>query len=439
MITYSHAVSYDTCHILRDVNLTIVGIGNPESIPVTELFAVTFEYDGDQKLPGVNFTVSGIIIGFAQSAGLCFSQISSLTFYNCTIRTGLLIDSSFLSFEQTLFTSVSAVILVGVPARTQIVNSAFINITAGMMFNPIATENVTFELSITDLVFTGGAPPLLLAFDFDCVDCSFTVVIDRCHFTKNHHSSLQLPLALITVEAADNLSFNCTNSTFTNNQVGIIAVTAGDPASMGDSASIDSIHIRNCTFRGNSPVNASVIQITNYEKLQLTMDSVIVDNNTLPLAPSFCFVTSSQPIVVLLQGLALHISNTTFSNNRGTALGLNNVDINIIPPENVVSFIGNVGSSGGAVALLGKTDIVLADDALVEFVNNTAIFGGAIYIYMCAVGSSCSCEFGLPAHFEGNYATSSGYSIYFEEPSLVATRLLHQIPGLVYFTTLLMK
>ena len=146
VITYSHAVSYDTCHILRDVNLTIEGIGNPESIPVTESFAVTFEYDGDQKLPGVNFTVSGIIIGFAQSPGLCFLQISSLTFYNCTIRTGLLIGSSFLSFEQTLFTSVSAAILAGVPARTQIVNSAFINITAGMMFHPIATQNVTYNV-----------------------------------------------------------------------------------------------------------------------------------------------------------------------------------------------------------------------------------------------------------------------------------------------------
>jgi len=87
--------------------------------------------------------------------------------------------------------------------------------------------------------------------------------------------------------------------------------------------------------------------------------------------------------------------------------------VDIILPKNV-SFVGNIGSSGGAVALLGRVGLVSAQETYSSFVNNTAIFGGAIYVYKCATESSCSCEFGLPVHFEGNYATISGNSIYFE-------------------------
>jgi len=391
-------VSYGTCYIVRDINLTIAGIGNPQLI-LSVRDSVTFEYSGNEQLPGVNFTVLGIGL---ERASLTFGQISSLAFYNCTLQIGLVIDSSLLGFEQCLFTSLSEVLLnSNFAERMQIVNSTFINIIAGV--------DMAFELSITDSVFTGGAPPLVLDSKMDCVNCSTTDIIDGCHLA-NHPPPIQFPTALITILPTVNLSFNCTNNIFMNNQAGIIAVTAGD---------LTSVYIRNCTFQGNSPKNANVIHITSgsqNQSMQLTMESVTVDSSSLPLAPSVCFAASSQPIAVLLQDLSLHISNTNFSNNHGTALGLSNVEI--ILTKNV-SFVGNIGSNGGAVTLLGKVDMVSAQEMYNSFLNNTAIFGGAIYVYRCATESSCSCEFGLPVHFEGNYATTSGNSIYFEEPSVV--------------------
>ena len=421
VITYSHVVSYGTCYIVRDINLTIAGIGNPQLI-LSATGSVIFEYSGNEQLPGVNFTVSEIGLEQADlifgQAGLTFGQISSLAFNNCTLQQiAFDIDSSLLSFEHCNFTSISTVLLYSnFPERLEIVNSTFINIIAGVVIRPNAIRDMTFELSITDSVFTGGAPPLVLDSKMDCVNCSTTVIIDGCLLTNHTPPAQFSPTALITILPTINLSFNCTNTIFMNNQAGILDVTAEDSSS---------IYILNCTFQGNSPKNANVVHITSRSQtqsmqltpsIQLNMDSVTVDSSSLPLAPSVCFTASSQPIAVLLQYLTLHISNTTFSNNHGTALGLSNVDI--ILPKNV-SFVGNIGSSGGAVALLGRVDLVSAQETYSSFVNNTAIFGGAIYVYKCATESSCSCEFGLPVHFEGNYATISGNSIYFEEPSVV--------------------
>ena len=87
VITYSHVVSYGTCYIVRDINLTIAGIGNPQLI-LSATGSVIFEYSGNEQLPGVNFTVSEIGLEQADlifgQAGLTFGQISSLAFNNCT-------------------------------------------------------------------------------------------------------------------------------------------------------------------------------------------------------------------------------------------------------------------------------------------------------------------------------------------------------------------
>jgi len=96
------------------------------------------------------------------------------------------------------------------------VNSTFINVTDGVFIAPSETQGITqdmtFELSITDSIFTGGAPPLFLF--PNCVNCSVTVIIDGCHLTN--HPPAKFSTALITIVSSANLSFNCTNSTFMN-------------------------------------------------------------------------------------------------------------------------------------------------------------------------------------------------------------------------------
>lgn len=148
----------------------------------------------------------------------------------------------------------------------------------------------------------------------------------------------------------------------------------------------------------------------------LVMDSLLIDNNTIPLTLADCistFISHFHPVAVMLQGSYLVISNTTFSNNHGTALGLSG--ISFIAHGNV-SFVNNVGINGGACAVLGRLDLrILSVPCAINFVNNTAILGGAIYAYKCASGfgfiyTNCFYEY---MNFHGNYATVSGHSIYF--------------------------
>ena len=119
----------------------------------------------------------------------------------------------------------------------------------------------------------------------------------------------------------------------------------------------------------------------------MIMDSLLIDNNTVPLAPADCisaFVSQFHPVAVMLRGSYLVISNTTFSNNHGTALWLSGIDF--IAHGNV-SFVNNVGINGGAFAVLGRLDLrILSVPCSINFVNNTAILGGAIYVYKCASG-----------------------------------------------------
>ena len=87
-----------------------------------------------------------------------------------------------------------------------------------------------------------------------------------------------------------------------------------------------------------------------------------------------------------------------------------------------MAFVNNVGIDGGACAILGRLDLrILSVPCAINFVNNTAILGGAIYAYKCASGfgfiyTNCFYEY---MNFHGNYATVSGHSIYFEDPSVL--------------------
>lgn len=111
--------------------------------------------------------------------------------------------------------------------------------------------------------------------------------------------------------------FNCTNNNFIGNQLGSIIIACD--------SGYASVHILNCTFQGNLLNASSVIAISGAD--MLVMDSLLIDNNTIPLTLADCistFISHFHPVAVMLQGSYLVISNTT-SNNHGTALGLSGI------------------------------------------------------------------------------------------------------------------
>lgn len=75
------------------------------------------------------------------------------------------------------------------------------------------------------------------------------------------------------------------------------------------------------------------------------------------------------------------MGNVIFSNNSGSALVVTGAYITIESNANV-TFCGNTGRNGGAIALFGNTFILTYENSNLVFINNTAQYqGGAIYFY----------------------------------------------------------
>ena len=110
---------------------------------------------------------------------------------------------------------------------------------------------------------------------------------------------------------------------------------------------------------------------------------------------------------------------TEFINNTGTALRVYLATVTFKAKANV-SFIGNSGQEGGAVALMGVSILYLEDDTTVIFINNSAELGGAInyQVFQKELISSRSCFLTVETNnthfvFEGNKAfTNVGTSVY---------------------------
>lgn len=75
---------------------------------------------------------------------------------------------------------------------------------------------------------------------------------------------------------------------------------------------------------------------------------------------------------------AIFQNNAVFSNNTGSALVVVGSQVNFV--GTTALFENNIGSNGGAIALLGVSSIFIGTDTHMTFVNNTAKhYGGAIY------------------------------------------------------------
>ena len=73
------------------------------------------------------------------------------------------------------------------------------------------------------------------------------------------------------------------------------------------------------------------------------------------------------------------MQDVSFNSNNGTALVLDWSNVKIIKN---VTFSNNSGSKGGAVALYGRSTIILGENATLNFTNNSAeLRGGAVYAY----------------------------------------------------------
>ena len=107
--------------------------------------------------------------------------------------------------------------------------------------------------------------------------------------------------------------------------------------------------------------------------------------------------------------------NCNFSHNKGTAL-TGSATFFILANNSVTRFDKNVGNSGGAIALLGNTYIILDENTTVWFTGNKAYSkGGAIYFVSSSESDFISTQ--KCFIFYSDRSAEQGISVYFQNNS----------------------
>ena len=116
----------------------------------------------------------------------------------------------------------------------------------------------------------------------------------------------------------------------------------------------------------------------------------------------------------------LFLLNCTFIGNVGTALYMDTVNVHV---SGEVNFTGNAGKKGGGVAMYGATTIDADGPTLMVFIDNLALYGGAIYVGIPYKDDHEGCDFILTeceVYFliRGNNASSSGDTTFINDPRI---------------------
>uniref|UniRef100_A0A1X7VCF0 Right handed beta helix domain-containing protein n=1 Tax=Amphimedon queenslandica TaxID=400682 RepID=A0A1X7VCF0_AMPQE len=130
-------------------------------------------------------------------------------------------------------------------------------------------------------------------------------------------------------------------------------------------------------------------------------------------APSYTF-KEDVGVFVIAKLTVYFKGNNTFYNNSGTALYLMSGSA-FFERGAVTVFISNTGTTGGAIRLVGYSNIQYNNDTIFEFTNNSASFvGGAIYV---SIGStillssqSCFLQYRNDDETEHSYETNAHFT-----------------------------
>ena len=183
-----------------------------------------------------------------------------------------------------------------------------------------------------------------------------------------------------------------------------------------------SIQLANCTFDQNYAYNHMVAMIVTADghhyndDITIELNDCNFDNNCG--GESIVFI--NVPLYTVLGSRIL--DNSTFSNNKGTALHL--ITSKYLFKGNIL-FINNSATNGAAMYVEEVVVISFDDNANVQFINNSAeLKGGAMYINLVSQNSDitgyCDVFYSISntsnISFTNNSAGIAGDSIYFSIP-----------------------
>ena len=245
--------------------------------------------------------------------------------------------------------------------------------------------------------------------------------VSGCHFMFNHGTvhggAAHLSGANIYFE---NSSFTGNTAIYTAGAIyHFILIQSGFTLSSGIEVSYD-----NCSFDRNSAEGSGCLlfttsvtsspEVATYKTVNVSNckfhDNTV--NTILFFGETSCIIHSSD--------ISLSLVGTTFEKNSATAICIESAKINFY---GIVKFNRNRGFLGGAVYNM-RSQMAIYENTSVLFLNNRAVYGGAIY-QNGMLPNSKQCLFdvvkseNVELTFFDNQAHSSGSDIYIYEPNSV--------------------
>ena len=180
------------------------------------------------------------------------------------------------------------------------------------------------------------------------------------------------------------------NCTFEGNNAyyggGLSFYTARQPV-VDNSSQLNAFKLQECYFLSNLARIGAALDLSLWHPSKsgncpqpLLISNCIFENNSAMIQDGSGGLIGVGAVYV--DSLPVNFSgNVSFNNNIGSALAVTGSYITIESISNV-SFYNNSGRNGGAIALLSNVYILMNEDSMLRFVNNSAQYkGGAIYYF----------------------------------------------------------
>lgn len=279
------------------------------------------------------------------------------------------------------------------------------------------------QVIITNCTFSNAEGP---RFHYGVKICDTNVSIRNSAFQNNKNGLIIIHADYIFIEncsAHDNYGIALTihkhysteiqiqNSTFQNNSKGGLNINISPPQSHQQK-----VHIFNCSFRNNG------INFSKYGALRVERETSAEGNTELIIEKSdFVANTADSAALIVINTKNVTLKNLTFKNNFCTGI---DIIASIVKIKSRLDIVNSLGYYGGAIGiesevpfLLNEThnpQLILEANSEVHLINNTALFGGGIFIDRACPVENCFVTFekNSSLHFLGNVAQRGGDAIY---------------------------
>lgn len=181
-----------------------------------------------------------------------------------------------------------------------------------------------------------------------------------------------------------------------------------------DCISLFDVWFKKCDWLNNTAYRNAVIYLSvpaDLHNSRLHLEENSFDRNYLN--PE---IYDTDACIIYVTRVDIDLSDSVFQSNLGSGICLDFADAHL---SNTVTFADNFAYRGGGINLKGTSVLILSSGADVNFTENLAVYGGAIYkeenteLDTLCIFSFTDQDYEIV--FDQNFAELSGYSIFYQD------------------------